>query len=178
MFSHNQKFPCQNQWKSFTAFLAHHFPRATHLLGFEILHWFVKVLCFNSLCVKFQPSECIISINFDNFASSFNYVRGVTILADKSSARKKRWGRLASEQIELWTPNWSHLNELRQFYVMKSIWDLQISPLSSSTPSTIFRADFFPSRWYWKPPLQLHCLHFSFNWCCIFSFTLIILLPF
>ena len=38
---------------------------------------FAKILYFGSLCVESQPSECIISINFDHFASSFNYVRGV-----------------------------------------------------------------------------------------------------
>ena len=78
MFSYHQKCPCQNQWKSFTSFLAYHFPRATHLPGFKIMPRFVEVLCFSSLCVKIQPTECNISINFDHFSSSFNHVRGVT----------------------------------------------------------------------------------------------------
>ena len=76
-FSHHQKFSCQNQWKPFTAFVANHFLRATHSSGFKILPRFVKVLCFTPLCVKFQPTECNISINFDHFSSSPNYVRGV-----------------------------------------------------------------------------------------------------
>ena len=34
------------------------------------------MLYFSSICVKFQPSEFIISINFGHFASLFDYVRG------------------------------------------------------------------------------------------------------
>ena len=54
-----------------------HILSAIHFPGHKILPRFAKILYFSSLCVKFQPSECIISINFDHFASSFNYVRGV-----------------------------------------------------------------------------------------------------
>ena len=82
MLSHHHKFSCQNQSKSFTAFLAYDFPRATHFPGNKILPWFVKILYFSSLCVKFQPTECIISINFEHFSSSPNYVRGVIIRQD------------------------------------------------------------------------------------------------
>ena len=46
--------------------------------GRTIFAWFAKILHFSYLCVKFQPTECIISTNFDHFASSFIYVRGVT----------------------------------------------------------------------------------------------------
>ena len=63
--------------KNLSAFLAYHFPRVTNLPGFKILTRFVNVLCFSSRCVKFQPTEYNISINFDHFSSLFNYVRGV-----------------------------------------------------------------------------------------------------
>ena len=77
MLTYHKKFPCQNQSKSFIAFLAYHPPRATHFPGHKNLPRLVKILCFSSLRVKFQPTECIISINFDHFSSSPNYVRGV-----------------------------------------------------------------------------------------------------
>ena len=77
MRSHHPNFPCRNQPKSLTSFLAYHFPRATHFPGYKNLPRFVKMLCLSSLCVKFQPSECINSVNFAHFSSSLNYVRGV-----------------------------------------------------------------------------------------------------
>ena len=75
--SHHPKLPCQNQPKSFTSFLAYHFSRATHFPGYKNLPQFVKILYLSSLRVKFQPTECIISVNFAHFSSSPNYVRGV-----------------------------------------------------------------------------------------------------
>ena len=86
MLSHHHKFLCQNQSKSYTAFLAYHSPRAMHLPGLKILPRFVKVLHFSSLCVKFQPTECNISINFDHFSNSPNYVRGVTHFFSSSTS--------------------------------------------------------------------------------------------
>ena len=77
MLSYHQKFPHKNQTKSFIEFLVKHILRATHFPRYTILPQFAKILYFSSLSVKFQPSECIISINFDHFASSFNFVRGV-----------------------------------------------------------------------------------------------------
>ena len=87
MLSHHQKFSRQNQSKSFTEFLAYHIPRATHFPGYTILPQFVKILNFSSLCVKIQPSECSIPINFDHFASSFNYVRGVRVPKSRAVGR-------------------------------------------------------------------------------------------
>ena len=78
MLSHHQKFPWQNRSKSFTAFLAKQFPRAIHVRGFSILPRFVKILHLSSLCVKFQPTQCIFTINFCHLPSSPNYVRGVS----------------------------------------------------------------------------------------------------
>ena len=37
----------------------------------------MKILCFSYLCVKFQPSQCIFTLDFDLFPSSFNFERGV-----------------------------------------------------------------------------------------------------
>ena len=78
MLSHHQKFLCQNQSKCSTAFLTLHFPRAIHICGYSILPRFVKVLYLSSICVNFQPTQCIFTINFKHFPSSPNYVRGVS----------------------------------------------------------------------------------------------------
>ena len=45
--------------------------------GTQLCPDLLKMLYFSYLCVKFQPTDSIISINFAHFASSFNYVRGV-----------------------------------------------------------------------------------------------------
>ena len=77
--SQHQKFPCQNQSKSFAAFLEKPFPRAIHFSGYTNMPRFVKIQYFSCFYIKFQLTECIITLNFDHFASSPNYVRGVTI---------------------------------------------------------------------------------------------------
>ena len=77
MMSHHQNFLCQNQSKSSTAFLTLDFLRAIYVCGYPVLPRFVKVLYLSSICVNFQPTQCIFTINFKHFPSSPNYVRGV-----------------------------------------------------------------------------------------------------
>ena len=72
-----QTISCQNRSKSFTTFLTQHTTRATHQREWPIWPRFVKILCFSYLCVKFQPSQCIFTLDFDLFPSSFNFERGV-----------------------------------------------------------------------------------------------------
>ena len=55
------------------------------LFGYKILSRFVKILYFSCLSVKFQLSDCIISINFDPHATSPDNVRGAILLACLSS---------------------------------------------------------------------------------------------
>ena len=78
MWSYHKEFPCKSQTESFSAFLAYHIPRAMHFPEYKILPWFVEMLYFSLLSLKFQPTECIIFIDFDHFSGSLNYVRGVT----------------------------------------------------------------------------------------------------
>ena len=72
-----KKISCQNQSKSSTTFLTLHTTRATHYCECSIWPWFARILCFSCLCVKFQPSQRILTLNFDQFPSSFNFERGV-----------------------------------------------------------------------------------------------------
>ena len=66
--------------------------------GLKILPRFVKELCFSSLCVKFQPTECNISFNFDHFSSLPNYVRGVTCALLMKIVIKAEGGSRAAAQ--------------------------------------------------------------------------------
>ena len=72
--------PCQNQSKLCARFLAYHVPRAIPLSRYSTWPWFVKILYLSYLCFKYQPSQCIFSLNFDHFPSSPNYVRGVMMI--------------------------------------------------------------------------------------------------
>ena len=71
------EFPCQNQTKSSSRFLPYHIPRATPFSMYSTWPRFVKIPYLSYLCVKFQASNCIFTLHFDQFPSSPNYVRGV-----------------------------------------------------------------------------------------------------
>ena len=74
------EFPCQNQTKSSSRFLPYHIPRATPFSMYSTWPRFVKIPYLSYLCVKFQASNRIFTLHFDQFPSSPNYVRGVKLL--------------------------------------------------------------------------------------------------
>ena len=71
------EFPCQNQTKSSSRFLPYHIPRATPFSMYSTWPRFVKILYLSYLCVKFQASNRIFTLHFDQYPSSPNSVRGV-----------------------------------------------------------------------------------------------------
>ena len=79
-YGKNEKFCASKPVKIF-----HHIFDRAHNQGHtqcECSIWsrFAKILCLSNRCVKFQPSQCIFTLSFDHFPSSFNFERGVTQL--------------------------------------------------------------------------------------------------